>query len=215
MYDVQTLKMDNADIRGKFNALEKDNDELNSKHSSLIKCHQEIIAKKNETIFQCQRAITELECMVNRLKAQSEDKTRQATAEVALKYETRNSELQQKVDQITSSLDKEKATCEKYRVELKESLKRQIEILDKHQKFKFRPNSDTNVRLNQPNTALDETTKALHHLQQEYIDLGKRHSDISSEYRELLKTHRALQLSYAKGNPRPVFSPPPYIPIHL
>ncbi|KAG8002901.1 E3 ubiquitin-protein ligase Itchy-like protein [Nibea albiflora] len=182
MYDLQMLNMDNADIR------------------------EEIMAKKNETI-------TELKCMVNRLRAeQLEDKTKQATAEVALKYEaTRNSELQQRVDQISSDLVKERATCEKYRIELKESLKKQVEILEQNQKF--RQNSDTEVRLDQSKTALDDTTKALHHLRQEYIDLGKRHSDISSNYRELLKTHSTLKssherLSYAQGNPRPVFSPP-------
>ncbi|KAG8011880.1 hypothetical protein GBF38_004258 [Nibea albiflora] len=140
MYDLQTLKMDNADIRAKFNALEKANDELISQHSSLVKCHEEIISKKNQTISEGHRTITELECMVNRLRAQqAENKTRQATAEVALKYETtKNIELQQKVDQISSCLDEERATCEKYRVELKESLRRQIEILEQNQIRQYR-----------------------------------------------------------------------------
>lgn len=58
-----------------------------------------------------QCTITKLECMVDRLKAlQSEDKTNQAALEDTLKHEkTRNSELQQRVDQIPSALEKESA----------------------------------------------------------------------------------------------------------
>lgn len=67
------------------------------------------------------------------------------------------------------------------------------------------------LRLKEQKVALNNVMKALLHMQQEYTDLGRRHSEISSMYRQLLKEHGALQnkyerLCYAKGMPRPEFS---------
>ncbi len=241
MYDMQTLRMENADIRAKFKATETEHDRLKSKHRSLSERHEEMLSKKNEAISENQFTIAKLQGMVDELKArQSKRKTRRAELEDALKQEkTRNSELQQRVDRIASGLEKERTACEKHRVELKEALTKQIETLEEKQKlamalqkaedgysklqeqqlvesnFQFRHVSDTELRLNQQKTALDESTKALHHLQRDYTALGRRHSDFNAVYRELLKTHSALQiryerLCYAQGNPRPEFSPPQF-----
>ncbi|GLD60421.1 centrosomal protein of 152 kDa-like protein [Lates japonicus] len=81
--------------------------------------------------------------------------------------------------------------------------------------FQLKHSNDTELRLHEKTRVLDETTKALHKLQREYADLGRRHGDINSDYRGLLKIHSALQvrherLSYAQGNPRPEFSLPQF-----
>ncbi|XP_068586885.1 uncharacterized protein [Cebidichthys violaceus] len=242
MYDMKTLRMENADIRAKFHVMETEFDRTRSKHLSLSERHEELMSKQNDTmskqndtISENQLTITKLQCAVDWLKAQqSESKTGRAELEDALKqYKATVSELQQ----IASALEKERARCEEQRVKLKEALTRQIEILEEKQEvavalkkaqddvcrlqgqqlvesnFQLRHISDAELRLNQQRTALEESTKALHHLQREYTDLGRRHSDINSDYHELLKTHSALQikyerLCYAQGNPRPDFSPP-------
>lgn len=48
---------------------------------------------------------------------------------------TRSSDLQERADQIASSLKKERTTCKKYHVELKEALTKQIETLEEGQKL--------------------------------------------------------------------------------
>ena len=254
MHNMQTLRVENADIRAKFHVMETEYDKFRSKHRSLSERHEEMTSKKNDTIFENQITITKLQCAIDRLKEQqSESKTRQAQLEDALKPDTtrraqledalkpdktRVPELQQRVDVITSALDKERARCEKHRVELKEALTRQVETLEEKQtlavalqkarddvsrlqgqlaesNLQLRHISDTELRLNHQRNALDESTKALHHLQREYTDLGRRHGDIHSDHRELLQTHSALQmkyerLCYAQGKPRPHFSPPQF-----
>lgn len=137
MYDMQTLRMENADIRVKFNAMETQYDKLMSKYRSLSDRHDELMLKKNHNISENQAAIAELQSMVDELRAhQSESKARQAELEDALKEEkTRNSELQQRADQTAIALKKEKTTCEKCHVELMETLNKQVEALEERQKL--------------------------------------------------------------------------------
>jgi len=237
-YDMQTLRRENADIRAKFLVLEREHDRERCDFRSLSAGQEEMLSRKNDSISDNQFTITNLECIVNELKAkESKIKMRQADLEEALKQEkTRNSELQLTVDQISSSLDKERSRCEKHRDELQEALKKQITTLEENNKltlslqkaqetfprlqekqraetnYNFRDIHDTEFRLREQKDSLDESNKALYHLQQEYTNLGRRHCDINAEYRELLRTHTALQvrherLSYAQGNPRPDFSP--------
>ncbi|KAK1904355.1 Chromosome partition protein Smc [Dissostichus eleginoides] len=237
-YDMQTLRMENADIRAKFLVLEREYDRERFELRSLSAGHEEMLSRKNDSISDNQFTITNLQCIVNEFKAkESKIKMRQADLEEALKQEkTRNSELHHTVDQISSSLEKERTRCEKHRVELQEALKKQITTLEENNKltlslqkaqetfprlqekqraetnYNFGIISDTEFRLREQKYSLDESNKALYHLQQEYTNLGRRHCDINAEYRELLKIHAALQvrherLSYAQGNPRPDFSP--------
>ncbi|XP_034716741.1 CAP-Gly domain-containing linker protein 1-like [Etheostoma cragini] len=239
MYDMQTLRMENADVTAKFNVMQTEYDRIRSKLCSLSERHEEMMLKNNDIISENNVTITKLQFMVDGFKEQlSDSKARQAELEEALKQDQKqNLELQQRMYQITSALEKERTRCEKHRVELKEALTKQIETMEEkhklavaHQKahnsyvrlreqqlaesnYQYRHVSDTELRLNQQKTALDESAKALQHLQQEYILLGKRHGDNNSDYCELLKSHSALQiryerLSYAQGNPRPDFSPP-------
>ncbi|GLD54327.1 uncharacterized protein AKAME5_000696300 [Lates japonicus] len=240
-YDMQTLRMENADLRAKLKAMETEHDRVILRHRSLSECHEEMMSKKKDIISENQATIAKLKYMVDGLKArQSESRTRQAELEEALKQEkTQSTNLQQRADQITSALDKERTTCEKYRVELKEALTKQMETMEERQKlsvalqraqdsyarlqeqqlaesnFQLRHNNTTELRLQEKTRVLDETTKALHNLQEEYADLGRKHSEVNSDYRDLLKTHSALQirherLSYAQGNSRPEFSLPQF-----
>ncbi|XP_034066079.1 myosin heavy chain, fast skeletal muscle-like isoform X2 [Gymnodraco acuticeps] len=237
-YDMQTLRMENADIRAKFLVLEREYDRERFELRSLSAGHEEMLSRKNDSISDNQFTITNLQCIVNDFKAEeSKIKMRQADLEEALKQEkTRNSELHHTVDQISSGLEKERTRCEKHRVELQEALKKQITTLEENNKltlslqkaqeifprlqekqcaetnYNFGNIIDSEFRLREQKYSLDESNKALYHLQQEYTNLGRRHCDINAEYRELLKTHTALQvrherLSYAQGNPRPEFSP--------
>ncbi|KAK1896476.1 Acyl-CoA-binding domain containing protein 5 [Dissostichus eleginoides] len=237
-YDMQTLRMENADIRAKFLVMEREYDRERFELRSLSACHEEMLSRENDSISDNQFTITNLQCIVNEFKAkESKIKMRQADLEEALKQEkTRNSELHHTVDQISSSLEKERTRCEKHRVELQEALKKQITTLEENNKltlslqkaqetfprlqekqhaetnYNFGNIGDSEFRLREQKYSLDESNKALYHLQQEYTNLGRRHCDINAEYCELLKTHTALQvrherLSYAKGNPRPDFSP--------
>ncbi|KAJ4943253.1 hypothetical protein JOQ06_005757 [Pogonophryne albipinna] len=237
-YDMQTLRMENADIRAKFLVLEREYDRERFELRSLSAGHEEMLSRKNDSISDNQFTITNLQCIVNEFKAEeSKIKMRQADLEEALKQEkTRNSELHHTVDQISSGLEKERTRCEKHRVELQEALKKQITTLEENNKltlslqkaqeifprlqekqraetnYNFGNIIDSEFRLREQKYSLDESNKALYHLQQEYTNLGRRHCDINAEYRELLKSHTALQvrherLSYAQGNPRPDFSP--------
>ncbi|XP_027147702.1 myosin-13-like isoform X1 [Larimichthys crocea] len=205
-YDMQTLRMDNADIRAKFSATEAEFDKLKSKYTSLSERYQEMMLEKNETISENQHTITKLQCKAQKLKSRFEG--------IINKERTKNSELQQKVDQISSALEKEKTMCEKQRVELMEASTKQMTTLEEKQKlslalqkaqekaFSFkeplgvssiqsRHNSNYEFMLKQQRISLDKSTAALNHLQ-------KQNSDITSEHRELLKTHSTLKLKYDK-----------------
>lgn len=137
MYDMQTLKMENADVRAKFNVMETEYDRIRSKLCSLSERHEEMMLKNNDIISENKFTITKLQFMVDGFKEQlSDSKARQAELEDALKQnQKRNPELQQRVDQITSALEKVWTRCERHRVELKEALTKQIETMEEKQKL--------------------------------------------------------------------------------
>ncbi|KAG8013813.1 hypothetical protein GBF38_015996 [Nibea albiflora] len=137
------------------------------------------------------------------------------------KERTKNSELEQKVDQISSALEKERTMCEKQHIELMEASRKQMTTLEEKQKLSMalqkaqeqlsqssnqsRYNSNFDFMLKQQRIALDKTTAALIHLQ-------KQNNDVTSNHQELLKTHNALKLRYenllyAQGNLRAQLSP--------
>ncbi|KAF3832975.1 hypothetical protein F7725_026640, partial [Dissostichus mawsoni] len=136
-YDMQTLRMENADIRATFLVLEREYDRERFELRSLSAGHEEMLLRKNDSISDNQFTITNLQCIVNEFKAkESKIKMRQADLEEALKQEkTKNSELHHTVDQISSSLEKERTRCEKHRVELQEALKKQITTLEENNKW--------------------------------------------------------------------------------
>ncbi|TNN49535.1 hypothetical protein EYF80_040266 [Liparis tanakae] len=107
MYNMQTFKVENADVRAKFHIMEIEYDIIRSKHFSLSERHEEMTSKKNDTISENHIIITKLQCAVDGLKEQqSESKTRQ---EDALKPDkTTFTELRHGADLIASALDTER-----------------------------------------------------------------------------------------------------------
>ncbi|CAK6973057.1 golgin subfamily A member 6-like protein 22 [Scomber scombrus] len=135
-----------------------------------------------------------------------------------LREKRKSSKLQKRVDEIAATLQKEQATCDKHRVELKEALTKQIQIMEEREKLAvaLQKAEDCNTRLQeqqraearyqfkqlhdkcqceQQKTALEESKTALNELQQNYTALGRRHSDVSSKYCEVLTRHNTLLLS--------------------
>lgn len=104
--------------------------------------------------------------------------------------------MQQRVDQIFSSLHKERTTFDKHLVELKGALTKQKETVKEQQKLStvLQEIQGSYSMLQDKQQALDESTKALHHLKKEYTDMGRRHSVINSDCGELLKSHTARQI---------------------
>ncbi len=202
IYDMKTLCAENADIMAKFKATKANYNALKSKHSFLSGHFEEMMLTKNKTISENQCTIAKLQSMVDELKGrQSESSTRDTKVEDALKHEmAKNAELQQKVDQISSALEKERTTCQKYNVQLMEAMSKQMEIQEekhklamalqrakyrykhlqeKHQmelNFKMKHMSDTERRLNQQTSALNEHTDT-DKPQREHNDLVKKHND--------------------------------------
>ncbi|KAJ4922166.1 hypothetical protein JOQ06_021747 [Pogonophryne albipinna] len=210
-YDMQTLRRENADIRAKLRVLQREHDRERSDLRSLSAGREEMLSRTNDCISDNHFTITNLQRLVNELKAtESKVKMRQADLEEALKQEkTRNSELQLTVDQISSSLDRERSRSEKRR-KAQDTILRLQGKQRAETNYNFGDIGDTEFRIREQKRSLDESNKALHRLQQEFTDLGRRHCDINVEYRELLRTHTALQvrherLSSAQGSPD--FSP--------
>ncbi|TNN75598.1 hypothetical protein EYF80_014148 [Liparis tanakae] len=156
-------------------------------------------AELEDALKQDQTKLAELEDALKR------EKTKRSELEDALKPEkTTFTELQHRADLIASALDKERARCEKQCIKLKEALIRQIETLEVKQtlavalqkaqdnisrlqgqhmgesSIQLRHISDNKLWINQQRNALEESRKALHHLQREYTDLGSRHRDIKA-----------------------------------
>ncbi|XP_041643348.1 coiled-coil domain-containing protein 89-like [Cheilinus undulatus] len=113
--NLQTLKGENADVKAKLQEVER-------------QCDRECLYQGLSGGF------TEKKSAIAELKAhQVEIITRQTQLKGTHNEEKiKISELQQRVDRATSALKKERLTCEKYRGEIKEALKRQMETLEKY-----------------------------------------------------------------------------------
>ncbi|KAM7418560.1 hypothetical protein PAMA_015935 [Pampus argenteus] len=235
MYDMQTLKMENADIRAKFSSMEV---EYEYKKHSLTEQYEEQIAKKNAIISDNQVVIDKLHSTVFDLKAQQSDsKFREKKLEDDLKQETqRCSRLQQRVDEIATSLQREQTICEKHRVELKEALTKQIEITEERHKlsvalqkaqdgafrlqeqqqteamYQFRKLQDTELVYQQQKTALEESKMHLNNLRRDYADLISRHSDLNSNYCGVLQSHRPAYTRFCNQQQTPNCPPCPHPP---
>lgn len=185
LYDMETLKMENANLTAKLQAMENQYSGAKFKHEALSEQHRDKLLQ-----------------VVDELKGrQSERHTVQKELEIILKEKKKQtSQLPQKV----GALEKELKTCEKQRSKFEEVLAKYIETLEEQQELsvtvqKSQDSSriqEQKISDNEHKTALDQSTKALYNLQKEYIDLAKKHSGINDEYRELLKTHTALQIKY-------------------
>ena len=85
-YDMQTLWIENANVRAKYRAMEKDHDRVKSQNCSLT--DQYDVQKNNSIIANNQEAIVKLQSTVYELKAcQSKDETREKGLEDAKKLQ--------------------------------------------------------------------------------------------------------------------------------
>ena len=207
MYDMQSLLMENTVTGDHFKVKGAECDGIKSKHHSLCKFHEEMISKKNQIILENLCNTLTLQCMVDELGArQIESKTRQAELEDALKHEKkRNSDLRQRADQILSTLEKERKTCEIYKLRLtmaqqkgENSCSTLGSKLQAELRFQLRHSILNEDQLIQQKNVLDESTKTLLNLQKEFTDLSLRFRNNDLNYRELLKSHTALQIRYEK-----------------
>ena len=130
---IKLQKKEITDIRAQLKTTETAYERMKSEHFLHSDSHEEM-ARLNRTISESQSTITKLVNMLDELKVESE--ARQGKLLDKLKQERkRNAELQQKVDETSAALTKEKTMCEKHRVELKESLTKQIETLEEKHHF--------------------------------------------------------------------------------
>lgn len=98
-------------------------------HHSHPECQDEILDYE-QTFSQCQSTVTKVRAR------RSESEARRAELRDALNLErVRNSELQQRVHQIFSTLEKEKAKCDEYYADLKTALIKHSETLEEKQKL--------------------------------------------------------------------------------
>ncbi|CAI5649262.1 unnamed protein product [Oreochromis niloticus] len=185
LYDMETLKMENANLTAKLEAMENQYSGAKFKHEALPEQHRDKLLQN----------VDELEAR------QSERDTVQKELEITLKEKkNQTSQLQQRV----GALEKELKISEKQRSKFEDVLAKYIETLEEKQELSvtFQKSQDSTrvqeqkISDNEHKIALDQCTKALYNLQKEYIDLAKKHSGINDNCRELLKTHTALQIKY-------------------
>lgn len=185
LYDMETLKMENANLTAKLEAMENQYSGAKFKHEALPEQHRDKLLQN----------VDELEAR------QSERDTVQKELEITLKEKkNQTSQLQQRV----GALEKELKISEKQRSKFEDVLAKYIETLEEKQELSvtFQKSQDSTrvqeqkISDNEHKIALDQCTKALYNLQKEYVDLAKKHSGINDDCRELLKTHTALQIKY-------------------
>ncbi|XP_070820026.1 uncharacterized protein [Chaetodon trifascialis] len=175
MYDMKTLRMENIDIRAKFKAVETEYNRMKSKLHSLSEHPEKMTSKKNDAIPENQCSIAKLQYTVHELKAlQLESKLREAQLEDDLKHEkTKNSELQQRVDQLSSALEKESTKCEKY--------------------YSRKTALDENTK------ALHQLQKEYTELMRRHSDVNSEYRELLRSHTSLKITYE--RLSSGKGNP--------------
>lgn len=216
-------------LRDKLEAARHERRCVRKQHQEDKDVRRRLEEKVNAEKVRCQRTSQELETLKRAIPDAERERQRNDGLEEALHQQRlQNAALQNKVDHTECALEKERANSERYRAELqgmKEEQRQLSEELQKAQKnfvcfqaqcqaeleFQGSHVKGCELRLKEQKVALNNVMKALLHMQQEYTDLGRRHSEISSMYRQLLKEHGALQnkyerLCYAKGMPRPEFS---------
>ncbi|XP_070820028.1 flagellar attachment zone protein 1-like [Chaetodon trifascialis] len=175
MYDMKTLRMENIDIRAKFKAVETEYNRMKSKLHSLSEHPEKMASKKNDAIPENQCSIAKLQYTVHELKAlQLESKLREAQLKDDLKHEkTKNSELQQRVDQLSSALEKESTKCEKY--------------------------CSRKTALDENTKALHQLQKEYTELMRRHSDVNSEYRELLRSHTSLKITYE--RLSSGKGNP--------------
>ncbi|XP_070820031.1 uncharacterized protein [Chaetodon trifascialis] len=175
MYDMQTIRIENIDIRAKFKAVEKEYNRMKSKLHSLSEHPEKMMSKKNDAIPENQCSIAKLQYTVHELKAlQIDSKLREAQLKDDLKHEkTKNSELQQRVDQLSSALEKESTKCEKY--------------------------CSRKTALDENTKALHQLQKEYTELVRRHSDVNSEYRELLRSHTSLKITYE--RLSSGKGNP--------------
>nr|XP_019956191.1 PREDICTED: coiled-coil domain-containing protein 18-like [Paralichthys olivaceus] len=213
-YEMETLRMENKNIRAKYEALE-------AKYDFQYKCRapspSESKTRQAQHQDDLQRSILE-ERVSQTASALERERDRLNQTASALERE------RERADQTFIALEKERDTLEKCNVKLHIALVQHTKALEEQHRLalalqktqnKCQIQEQMNFQLRQANelkmkeqkVALHEATDALQNLQKEHTDLGKKHSEIHSNYREVLKSHSALQvryerLGYATGDPQ-------------
>ncbi|XP_029902420.1 MAR-binding filament-like protein 1-1 [Myripristis murdjan] len=239
--DMQKQEKENEDMTVKLKAMESKHESLLSQHRLLSDLHREHISAKNTIAdelkaFQSENTTrkTELEDTLKESRtrqteledALKESKTRQTELEDALKEEQKHSaEFQKKADRFASALKEEKAKCESYHTELKETLYKQIKTVEERGQLtvalkranetcsmlqqqqvkcltemaiQSRQLSGTELKFNMEKAALEQKITALNQLQKENQELGRKNKDLHSDYCDLFMNHRALQGKYER-----------------
>ncbi|XP_034430821.1 caldesmon-like [Hippoglossus hippoglossus] len=250
-YEMETLRIENKNIRGKFEALEAKYDfqyKGGAPHPTESKTrqaqHQDDIQRAilEERVNQTASALERereradqtsiaLEKERERLNqtASALERERERADQTSFALEIERARLNQtasalerereRADQTFIALEKERATSEKCHDELNEALVQHTKTQEEQhrlavdlQKSQNKLNSQTQE---QTNVALHKAKDALHSLQKEHTALERKHGEINSHYREVLKSPSTLQIRYerlgfATGEPRPDFSRPKF-----
>lgn len=115
LYDMQTLVMENDNLKTKMKDIEAKYGGTLSENHSLSKLHGKMMSQKDEIIAENQATIARLECLINTLNTQqSESKAQQANLEDPLgQARTRSTAWWERSNQSASAFEKERVNSTK------------------------------------------------------------------------------------------------------
>lgn len=148
LYDMQTLVMENDNLKTKMKDIEANYGGTLSENHSLSKLHGKM-SQKDEIIAENQATIARLECLINTLNTQqSESKAQQANLEDPLgQARTHSTAWWERSNQSASAFEKERALREQYQAELKEAHRKQNKAMaEQHQLTEALKRSQDNFR---------------------------------------------------------------------
>ncbi|XP_062258280.1 trichohyalin-like [Platichthys flesus] len=180
-------------------ALEREKERVNQTASAL--------ARERERADQASFALVNERAILDQTSSALErERERADQASIALEKESARLDQtfsalereRERADQTSMALEKERARSDKCHVELNKALVQQT----KTQEEKHRLALDLQISQNkldsqtqeQTKVALRKATEALHSLQKENTDLRRKHGEIHSDYREVLKSHSTHQI---------------------
>lgn len=149
LYDMQTLVMENDNLKTKMKDIEAKYGGTLSENHSLSKLHGKMMSQKDEIIAENQATIARLECLINTLNTQqSESKAQQANLEDPLgQARTHSTAWWERSNQSASAFEKERALREQYQAELKEAHRKQNKAMaEQHQLTEALKRSQDNFR---------------------------------------------------------------------
>lgn len=211
MYDMQTLRMENEDIRAKFRAMEakydamfKDGMTHSPGHGGALICKDpEAVAKLQYMVFQFKAQQSEGKTR----RALNLERTQRAVSEERASHTAAALERErERANHTHCALERERATCQEVQAELREALIRQIETLEERQHLttalrsaeRGRRSRERGLRAEEREPSADEANESVRRLREEYEYLGRKHLHVQSNYRELLESHNALQGKYQR-----------------